>query len=529
MIPKLNIWGARKYILPVDRIRSFLGGSYLCLALFFCLASTSSASRLATGTPDSVIAEMLTSGSNIMGGDCSDAAVGHFVVAAIKFNADDKQGMAKAKQEAMQQIGGYLGESIESSKESSYKEKTVDGKSMSESFFSDRSAVKVNQVLSSVEMLGLRDSKGSKVAIFMLSEGAAKRVQSLSQETQKALLAKGNGPVQVEAVGIAFIRAGDTAAAKNEATDSAKRNALEAAMGASMVGLTVSQKDDSSEKFRNSVFTTTDGFISKFDVLKEGTEGDCYSIRIQAIIDPKKLVDKYGSYLQAMGDPIFFIDAAGNETLRQKATEYFLAKQFRLSEISKESKWLVQITPNFREQMNSVRPEPGVVCSLEVKLIDATTGEVFTGVSSAGNASDFMPGTPDQQKTRAVAKAFNNISEALHKQLNDTILKLAREGRPIVVYIEDNGVISSNPAAISSLQDALSIAPGIRNPKVSVAAPYLKVDVRSPMATDMAVNMIASEACRLIPDSRPIIKSSIGDRADLSIKPITDPKPAAVP
>ena len=140
-----------------------------------------------------------------------------------------------------------------------------------------------------------------------------------------------------------------------------------------------------------------------------------------------------------------------------------------------------------------------------------------------------MPGTPDQQKTRAVAKAFNNISEALHKQLNDTILKLAREGRPIVVYIEDNGVISSNPAAISSLQDALSIAPGIRNPKVSVAAPYLKVDVRSPMATDMAVNMIASEACRLIPDSRPIIKSSIGDRADLSIKPITDPKPAAVP
>ena len=226
---------------------------------------------------------------------------------------------------------------------------------------------------------------------------------------------------------------------------------------------------------------------------------------------------------------IFFIDAAGNETLRQKATEYFLAKQFRLSEISKESKWLVQITPNFREQMNSVRPEPGVVCSLEVKLIDATTGEVFTGVSSAGNASDFMPGTPDQQKTRAVAKAFNNISEALHKQLNDTILKLAREGRPIVVYIEDNGVISSNPAAISSLQDALSIAPGIRNPKVSVAAPYLKVDVRSPMATDMAVNMIASEACRLIPDSRPIIKSSIGDRADLSIKPITDQKPAAVP
>lgn len=66
---------------------------------------------------------MLTSGSNIMGGDCSDSAVGHFVVAAIKFNADDKQGMAKAKQEAMQQIGGYLGESIESSKESSYKEK----------------------------------------------------------------------------------------------------------------------------------------------------------------------------------------------------------------------------------------------------------------------------------------------------------------------------------------------------------------------------------------------------------------------
>lgn len=182
---------------------------------------------------------------------------------------------------------------------------------MSESFFSDRSAVKVNQVLSSVEMLGLRDSKGSKVAIFMLSEGAAKRVQSLSQETQKALLAKGNGPVQVEAVGIAFIRAGDTAAAKNEATDSAKRNALEAAMGASMVGLTVSQKDDSSEKFRNSVFTTTDGFISKFDVLKEGTEGDCYSIRIQAIIDPKKLVDKYGSYLQAMGDPIFLLMPRG--------------------------------------------------------------------------------------------------------------------------------------------------------------------------------------------------------------------------
>ncbi|MFZ4068389.1 MAG: hypothetical protein ACOYKF_12690, partial [Phenylobacterium sp.] len=67
-----------------------------------------------------------------------------------------------------------------------------------------------------------------------------------------------------------MIEEGNQAAAQEKALEVAKRTALEMAMGASMVGLSVLDRDDSSETFRQTCFSTTEGSLASFRVMSEG-------------------------------------------------------------------------------------------------------------------------------------------------------------------------------------------------------------------------------------------------------------------
>ncbi|MFZ4068390.1 MAG: hypothetical protein ACOYKF_12695 [Phenylobacterium sp.] len=128
------------------------------------------------------MSEMVASSEDARSGISPDAEVGRFVIVIVKVPSNDARGIDKARQDAMKRIGEYLGAQVEASTESGYKEKTdAAGKSESSSFFKDYSAVRVNQTLGAVDMIGLGTQDGRTVAGFILSEGAAKRMQAISE------------------------------------------------------------------------------------------------------------------------------------------------------------------------------------------------------------------------------------------------------------------------------------------------------------------------------------------------------------
>jgi hypothetical protein len=217
---------------------------------------------------------------------------------------------------------------VEASTESRMTESSDSGgRAISSSFFRDYSAVRVNQTLGAVEMLGMVKVDERDAAGFVLSQGAASRMQQLSEQAVESLKAKGAGkPMEVIGVGFAPIVGGDTGKAKEQAMLQAQRFAVEAAMGASVVGLAVKDSGQDSETFRETCVSNSDGSIATFTVLEEGPADGNYRVKIRAVVQQGKLLDSYRAHLRTMGDPMFCVDAGGNDTLRQMAVDFFKEK-----------------------------------------------------------------------------------------------------------------------------------------------------------------------------------------------------------
>ncbi len=454
------------------------------------------------------MSEMVASSEDARSGNSPDAEVGRFVIVIVKVPSNDARGIDKARQDAMKRIGEYLGAQVEASTESGYKEKTdAAGKSESSSFFKDYSAVRVSQTLGAVDMIGLGTQDGRTVAGFILSEGAAKRMQAISEQSAAALKAKKDGgALEVEATGIAMIEGGNQAAAQEKALEVAKRTALEMAMGASMVGLSVLDRDDSSETFRQTCFSTTEGSLANFRVLSEGADGSCYRVRIRAVVQQGKLMESYRSHLRSMGDPVFCIDGSGNETIQSMANSFFEEKGFRIKE-GRECNWIIRFKPTFTEREDPANnSRTGFQCLINAQLENSQTGEVSADVGATARGFSSMNGGEQVQRRKSAEMAFKNMKAELHKKIEDTIMRLAREGRPITVEIRG---LSGEDGATTRLTDALALRPGINDAKVNLRPDgTIVVELKSVLASDLVGRFVGADACNLAKaaGSQPVIK-----------------------
>lgn len=466
--------------------------------------------------PKAIVDTLITGGSGIQSGHSDDPKIGDFVVVIENLPDGDARAVEKARQQAMKRIGEFLGAKVETSTESSSKESTNSkGESTSSSYFHDFSAVRVNTVMGAVEMLAIRSQDKSRFAVFMLSEGASKRMQVLSEEATKAMKDKKSGPIEVVAVGIATIQDNNQEVAKNKATESAKRFAIEMAVGASVVGLTVADQDDNSSTFRDSVISSSDGQIATYTTLSEGAIDGCYRVEIKAVIEQDKLVEKYNAHLQAMGDPLFSVDAPGDVTLQQLSSEYFIGKGFRVKN-GGDCQWQILIKPTFTKRADPQDPaKSGFQCLIKVELRNARTGQIFAGISESGRGFSSMNGDVELQKRKSAEIAFKNVGDELHKKINEAVLKLAREGRPVIVRITSE--LAREPRHISALQDSLALRLGMKNAKVSLKDGNVYVEVTAQIATDLVAKFVASDVCSLMPGSKSTITRQDGDEVDMKI------------
>ena len=476
-------------------------GAIVSLSIAWAVPGPSAAMHAPTEDPRTIVAAMAAADETIRSGKSSDAAVGQYVIVLAKVPSNDPQGVDEARQDAMKQIGEYLGVQVESVTESGYREsKGADGISESKSYFRDYSAAHVNLTLGAVDMIGLAKQDGRTVAGFMLSEGGARRMQAMSDESAKALKAKKDGkPLEVDATGLAMIVGGDQAKAQRDALEVAKRNALEMAMGASVIGLTILDRDDAGvETFRKTCFSTTEGGIAAFQVLEEGSAGDCYRVRIRAVVQQGKLLDNYRSHLRSLGDPVFCIDASGNVDLQRLANDFFQSKGFRIHE-GGGCRWTIQLRPAFttrEDPRNTTRT--GTQCVISGKLTDSATGEVSADVGATAKGFDSMDGGDPVQRRRSVEMAFRNMREELHRKIDESIVRLAREGRPFTVTIAGLGGVDD---VTMRLTQALALRPGVNDPEVSLREGEITIRMKTLLPNDLLAKFVGSDACALVEGS----------------------------
>jgi hypothetical protein len=90
----------------------------------------------------------------------------------------------------------------------------------------------------------------------------------------------------VEAEGMVPYNAGDMIATKRASLVDAQKNAVEKAVGVFVSGKTFVEKAVAIE---NNILAQTDGYIKKYDVMKEWKDGDFYHTKIRALVALKDL------------------------------------------------------------------------------------------------------------------------------------------------------------------------------------------------------------------------------------------------
>jgi hypothetical protein len=466
------------------------------------------------------LADMLADGRDVMSGKSADAAVGVFVIVIQKLPSNDPRAMSKARQDAMKRIGEYLGANVEAKTESGYKEATdKDGKSMSESFFRDYSAVSVNTALGAVETLGAVKVGDRDALAFVLSEGAASRMQSLSEQSMASLKAKESGkPLEVDSIGFSRIEGGDVATAKQRAVQQAQRFAIEAAMGATVVGMTVKDADDADyETFRETCVTNSDGQIASFATVEEGTEGENYRVKIRAVVQQGKLLDSYRAHLRSMGDPLFVVDAGGDGVLQDLAVDFFEEKGFRVVSGSegKRGDWRIVLKAKISDQPDPADPNrTGKQCVIDARLENASTGEINMQAGSKGKGFSSMDGDAERRARKATELAFNRMKRDLHENIDKAIMRLAREGRPITITVKG---VDATPDAGTRLLERIQLRPGLNDAKVRVADGTLVIELKATVASDLVATFVAGDACALSSGSRPTVERMDDRQIELRI------------
>ncbi len=90
----------------------------------------------------------------------------------------------------------------------------------------------------------------------------------------------------VEAEGVAPYNSADLLASKRASLVDAQKNAVEKAVGVFVSGKTFVEK---SVAIENNILAKTEGYIKKYDVLKDWKEGDFYHTKIRALVSLKDL------------------------------------------------------------------------------------------------------------------------------------------------------------------------------------------------------------------------------------------------
>jgi hypothetical protein len=372
-----------------------------------------------------------------------DDAIGDYIIASIKIrNSWGDDAIAQARQAARDTVAQFFGAQLSGSSEATHESETRRANGKTESTFKKSfksvSRTEVDQYLRGLGLDRVADYEGSQYAVFILSEYGMEHSASLAEAVRSiGHEADADGTTTVTAVGMAVIRNDDIPAARGQAVQQAQREALEKVIGMVVVGLTQANRESGGhQQFRESVFSNTEGFIEDWEAVEgsDGPIGDHYRIVIQAIVTPNKLYDNYRTHLQSMGDPTFAVQG-GEKEVRERLQQFFRDKGFRI--VEGKSDWVIEIASSFRTKPDRKNPARTVtLLDMSFQMRNTATGHIIGPVEGPRRFNSRLT-DPTSARREALDKGFAKWKDILHKKINDEIVRMAREGRPVKISFAD--------------------------------------------------------------------------------------------
>jgi hypothetical protein len=290
----------------------------------------------------------------------------------------------------------------------------------------------------------------------------------------------------VTAIGMGPIIDGDTEGAKKTSLHDALKNAL-----GLVIGVYVSQEAlvSKSMLIEDNITSQTEGYIERYDVIKEWEEGDFYKTQVKALVRKEDLSAKIKSMElepKRLGNPVvtFAIDDLVDGNLSE--THYaedslkkdFVEQGFTVSESGAAD---ILISGRAEASFNTDQGLGGLISyrsALSVKAVKSGSEDVITSVNQA-------IGGVDTTKDAAAKAAIIAGARKIGKDLPATVLKYLKERSTVMLTL--GGVANYNK--LNDFLLSLRAQIEVRDCRVrdySGATALIDVDVRRGTTADIA-------------------------------------------
>jgi len=270
---------------------------------------------------------------------------------------------------------------------------------------------------------------GCILSVFTLTGCATSKIKATTPNTEV-----------VEAEGMAPIVNNDIIGAKKTALHEAMKNAL-----GLVIGVYVSQEALVSKAIliEDNITSQTEGYIEKYDVIKEWREGDFYKTRIKALVRKEDLSAKLKALElepKKLGNPLVVFSIKESIDGQPSDTKYaeselkskFIDAGFTVSDSTISD---IIIDGKADSNFNTDHGIGGMIsyrATLSVKVMKTGSGDIIATV-------DQTFGGVDVTKPAAAKAAITNCAVKIGDDLPQTVLKFLRERSVVRLTVSNIG------------------------------------------------------------------------------------------
>ena len=457
------------------------------------------------GNPEQHFQELVSEGfGGVRCGNTADLGEYILSVSMSEFPAstDPMLAIETARIIAQRDLAGILGTKMSSRTEIKTSSTTIsveeETKTEIKEFFSDFIQTEINQYLRGATVYDSRIIENRIFVGFLLSkkfaQDAAEIASFNSGGVSDSVSFNGNNSkkkdLRVEAIGMAEVRGGQIQTAREDAMASARRNAVEHAMGVTVVATgQVKNLDPNSASFKN--FSISLGEVLRSKVLAEGQEGVFYKIKIAALVTAADFSRELGKYMSSIGNPLFYVDRSSGDELGDEFSVFFKDIGFKITTNPREADYFIRLRSKFLDRKHPLRGTTGTQLQLTLEIIDPFNEKVLLAQRNDPRASTNFLSDPDRRRQIVAERGLLSMEDSLREKVGKMIADMVQNGREIEVSFRGGDKLGQ--PLLDYVSDQLEWIPGTSNPQGSVSFGTLNFKLRYLGSMDLLRSSLQAE------------------------------------
>ncbi len=235
----------------------------------------------------------------------------------------------------------------------------------------------------------------------------------------------------VTVTGIAPMRDGSTATARNEAIRDALRNAVQQVNGVIIQG----RSGRWGKHVSNAISSRTEGYISTYKVLKEGPRYGDYEVMIEAVVNRSALVRDVDLYLEALASPTFKVNAPG------RYYNWFSSELkkigFNIIGRNGNASHAFEIAINQHEVPNSVGGPSAYSTEIAVNLVDLKNSEILFTIRNNPQRTQIFLSSKAVSKVASEKAAMKQLKKKMTAEIINALAQRSRTGQVYNILIRN--------------------------------------------------------------------------------------------